>query len=248
MTTDGHDPTGTRLQKVLAAAGVGSRRACERLISAGRVEVDGAIINELGTRIDAATAIIHVDGLRIQLDDSRLVIALNKPVGVMSTMSDEQGRPDLGAYVGDYSQRLFHIGRLDAETEGLLLLTNDGELGNRLSHPSYEVPKTYVARVQGSAARGLPRRLRAGVELADGPVRADEVSILETSAGESLIEIVLHEGRNHIVRRLLAEVGHPVQRLIRTRFGTVRLGSLAPGQTRAIQGNDLGRLMSEVGL
>src|SRR5699024_467420 len=169
--TDRHDPAGVRLQKVLAHAGLGSRRACEVLIAAGRVSVDGTVVTELGTRVDPAAVAIHVDGLRVQLDDSLVTLALNKPRGVVTTMHDEKGRPDLREFVGERAERLFHVGRLDADTEGLLLLTNDGELAHRLAHPSYEVSKTYVATVQGRVPRGLGKRLLAGVELEDGPVR-----------------------------------------------------------------------------
>lgn len=243
-----HEPDGIRLQKVLASAGHGSRRACEGIISAGRVTVNGETVRELGTRVDPRTAVIHVDGLRLQLDETVVTLALHKPAGVFSTMSDEQGRPDLSQYVANRTERLFHVGRLDAETEGLLLLTNDGELAHRLTHPSYEVAKTYVATVEGRVAKGLGRTLREGVELEDGPVRADGFTVLETSPNASLVEITLHEGRNHIVRRLLEEVGHPVTRLLRTAIGPIRLGHLKPGRTRVIEGTELGRLMSDVGL
>lgn len=243
-----HAPEGIRLQKVLAGAGYGSRRACEGIITAGRVTVDGERVRELGTRVDPSTAVIHVDGLRLQLDETVLTLALHKPAGVYSTMADEQGRPDLSAYVADRSERLFHVGRLDAETEGLILLSNDGDLAHRLTHPSYEVPKTYVANVEGRVAKGLGRQLRDGVELEDGPVRVDAFTVLETTPNASLVELTLHEGRNHVVRRLLAEVGHPVTRLVRTSIGPIRLGRLKPGRTRVIEGHELGRLMSAVGL
>lgn len=246
--TDVHQPGGTRLQKVLAAAGYGSRRACENLIADGRVTVDGQRVDELGTRVDPATAVIHVDGVRLQLDETKVTLALHKPAGVVSTMSDEQGRPDLSRYVSDRAERLFHVGRLDEQTEGLLLLTNDGELAHRLAHPSYEVAKTYVATVEGEVPRALARRLREGIELDDGPARADRFTVLETTPRASVVEIELHEGRNRIVRRMLEEVGHPVTRLVRTRFGTVRLGQLKPGHTRVISGTELGTLMSSVGL
>jgi len=247
-TPDAHVPDGVRLQKVLAGAGLGSRRACEDLIAAGRVSVGGAVVRELGMRVDPATAVVHVDGLRLQLDPTLVTLALHKPVGVVSTMRDPHGRPSLEGYVADRSERLFHVGRLDAETSGLLLLTNDGDLAHRLTHPSYEVPKRYVATVEGRVERGLVRRLKAGVDLEDGPVRVDEVKVLETRPQSSIVELVLHEGRNHIVRRLLAEVGHPVTALARTQVGPIRLGTLRPGQTRVIKGSELGALMSSVGL
>ncbi|WP_043498832.1 pseudouridine synthase [Georgenia sp. SUBG003] len=246
--TDQHVPEGVRLQKVLAGAGLGSRRACEEIIAAGRVTVNGEKVRELGTRVDPRTAVIHVDGLRVQLDDSIVTLALNKPEGVVSTMDDELGRPSLAQYVADRPERLFHVGRLDAETSGLLLLTNDGELAHRLTHPSYEVLKTYLATVEGRVPRGLGKRLQAGVELDDGPVQVDSFSVKEVLPDQSLVEVVLHEGRNHIVRRLLAEVGHPVLKLTRTRIGPVALGNLRPGRTRVIAGAELGALMKAVDL
>lgn len=245
---DGTAPVGVRLQKVLAAAGLGSRRACEELITAGRVTVDGRVARELGVRVDPSSAVVHVDGLRVQLDPTRVTLALHKPVGVVSTMHDPHGRPTLESYVADRAERLFHVGRLDAETSGLLLLTNDGELGHRLTHPSYEIPKTYVATVQGRVERGLGRRLRGGVDLEDGPVQVDGFTVIDSGPGTSIVEVVLHEGRTHVVRRLLAEVGHPVIGLARTRIGPVRLGHLRPGRTRVVEGTELGALMSAVGL
>ncbi|GAA4286528.1 pseudouridine synthase [Georgenia daeguensis] len=244
--TDQHVPEGVRLQKVLAGAGLGSRRACEDIIAAGRVTVNGQKVRELGTRVDPRTAVIHVDGLRVQLDDSVVTLALNKPEGVVSTMDDEHGRPSLAQYVADRPERLFHVGRLDAETSGLLLLTNDGELAHRLTHPSYEVLKTYLATVEGRVSRGLVKQLEAGVELEDGPVRVDSFTVKEVVPDQSLVEVVLHEGRNHIVRRLMAEVGHPVIKLTRTRIGPIVLGNLRPGSTRVIGGAELGSLMKAV--
>lgn len=245
---DADQGAGVRLQKVLAGAGLGSRRACEELITAGRVSVDGRVVRELGIRVDPQRAVVHVDGLRLQLNPGLVTIALHKPIGVVSTMHDPRGRPTLEAYVADRPERLFHVGRLDAETSGLLLLTNDGELAHRLMHPSFEVAKRYVATVEGRVERGLGRRLRAGVVLADGFVRADEFTLLESTPTRSIVEVVLHEGRNHVVRRLLAELGHPVTALVRTQVGPVRLGRLRPGQTRPVEGKELGALMAVVGL
>lgn len=224
-------PSAERLQKVLAAAGVGSRRACDELIAAGRVTVDGRVAT-LGDRADPAQAVIHVDGERVIVDARMVYLAMNKPQGVVSTMADEQGRAALADFVSDLTQRVFHVGRLDAESEGLLLLTNDGALAHRLTHPSFGVPKTYLAEVNGPVPAAARRRLLAGVELEDGPARADAVKIVDTSGGRALVEVILHEGRKHIVRRLLAEVGHPVRRLVRTAIGPVKLGGLKPGRTR----------------
>jgi 23S rRNA pseudouridine2605 synthase len=246
--TDVHDPNGVRLQKVLAQAGVGSRRACEDLIAAGRVQVDGVTVRELGVRVDPQRQTIHVDGLRVQLDNSLVYLALNKPVGVISTMNDPQGRPDLGGIVGPREERLFHVGRLDTQTEGLILLTNDGELAHRLAHPSYEVPKTYLAEVTGPLARDVGKRLRAGIDLEDGPASVDSFRVVDARPGAALVEVVLHEGRNHIVRRMFDEVGHPVIRLVRTQVGPIRLGDLRPGRARAISGPELGSLLAAVGM
>jgi 23S rRNA pseudouridine2605 synthase len=245
---DVHDPDGVRLQKVLAAAGVGSRRACEQMIVAGRVSVDGHVVTELGVRVDPREAVVRVDDVRLQLDESRVYLALNKPRGVLSTMQDPRGRPCLGDIVGQRRERLFHVGRLDADTEGLLLLTNDGELAHRLQHPSYGVQKCYLAEVSAPVPRDLGRRLRAGVDLEDGLVVVDSFRLVDSSAGRALVEVVLHEGRTHVVRRLLAAVGHPVRQLVRTRVGPVPLGDLAPGRTRPLTREEVGRLMSEAGL
>ncbi len=245
---DVHDPDGVRLQKLLAAAGVGSRRTCENLITAGRVQVDGQVVRELGVRIDPSRQSVHVDGERVQLDESRLYLAFNKPLGVVSTMSDELGRPCVGDYVGNRKERLFHVGRLDADTEGLLLLTNDGDLAHRLQHPAYGVPKTYLAQIPGPVPRDLGRTLRAGVELDDGPVAVDSFKVVDSAPGKALVEVVLHEGRKHVVRRMLDAVGHPVVSLVRTDVGPVTLGDLKPGRTRALSRAEVGRLYSAAGL
>jgi len=242
------DPRGVRLQKVLAQAGVASRRAAEELIAAGRVEVDGRVVRELGRRVDPRTAVIHVDGSRVVVRDDLVHLALNKPRGVHSTMSDEQGRPCVGDYVRNRSDRLYHVGRLDADTEGLLLLTNDGELAHRLMHPSYEVFKTYLAQVPGPIPRDLGKRLRAGVTLDDGPVAVHSFRVVDATPGVAMVEVVLHEGRKHIVRRLLDFVGHPVQRLVRTAVGPVRLGEQRPGSLRALSRAEVGALYQSVGL
>jgi len=240
---------GIRLQKVLAAAGVGSRRACEELIAAGRVEVDGRRVTEQGMRVDPAAAIIKVDGLRIATEQSGLVhLAFNKPKGVVSTMSDPEGRPDLSEYVAGRAERLFHVGRLDVDTEGLLLLTNDGELANRLTHPKYEVAKTYLAEVEGPLARDVGKQLRDGVQLEDGFTRVDSFRVVGRSGARIMVEIVIHEGRQHIVRRLLDKVGYPVLRLVRTKLGPISLGDQRPGRLRNLTRDEVGLLYREVGL
>lgn len=240
-----------RLQKVLAQAGVASRRASEELIAQGRVEVDGKIIKEQGVRVDPINSIIRVDGTRIVLDDNLVYLALNKPKGMHSTMSDEFGRPCIGDLVASRvasGQRLFHVGRLDAETEGLILITNDGELAHRLMHPSYEIHKTYIAHVNGIVSKGLGKKLRAGVELEDGPASVDSFSILDVHDGHSLVKVVIHEGRKHIVRRLLAEVGHPVEALVRTKLGGVHLGDQRPSSLRKLNRNEISDLYTAVDL
>lgn len=248
IDVDVHDPDGVRLQKLLAAAGVGSRRVCEDLISQGRVEVDGQVVRELGVRIDPLRQSVHVDGERIQLDESRVYFAFNKPLGIVSTMNDEKGRPSVGDYVEQRKERLFHVGRLDAETEGLLLLTNDGELANRLQHPSYGVPKTYVAMVPGPVPRTLGKQLRDGVELEDGRVAVDSFRVVDSTPGWALVEVVLHEGRKHIVRRMLEAVGSPVESLSRTDVGPVRLGDLRPGKMRPLTKQEIAGLYKAAGL
>ncbi len=246
--TDLYDPHGERLHKLMAHAGVGSRRLCENLIQQGRVEVNGQIVTELGLRVDPATVTIHVDGKPVQIDQNKLTLALYKPPGVVSTMEDEMGRPALSQYVETRSERLFHVGRLDQETEGLILLTNDGELAHRLTHPSYNVPKTYIARVEGTVTRGLGRVLEKGITLEDGPVRVDKFTLREAALRNSIVEITLHSGRNRIVRRMMAEVGHPVMELVRTKFATIEVGHLKPGRTRVVGGSELSALMHSVGM
>jgi 23S rRNA pseudouridine2605 synthase len=233
---------GVRLQKVLAAAGIGSRRVCEDLIAAGRVSVDGETVREMGTRVDASTAVVRVDGARINVRSDLSYRALNKPRGVLSTMSDDRGRPTVGDLVADRPERLFHVGRLDGDTVGLLLLTNDGDLAHRLTHPSFGVAKTYLATVAAPVGRDVGRRLLGGVELEDGPAHADSFRVVQTSGARAIVEIVLHEGRNHIVRRMLDEVGHPVQRLVRTAIGPVHLSGQRVGTTRELTREELAGL------
>ncbi len=247
MTTP-RSTEGERLQKVLARAGIGSRRACEQLIEEGRVEVDGRTVREQGMRVDPSAVVIRVDGVRLAAAPDLVHLAINKPQGVVSTMHDPEGRPCLGDYVEGRKQRLFHVGRLDADTEGLILLTNDGELGHRLMHPSHEVPKTYLADIPAPVPRDLGRRLREGIELEDGPASVDSFRVVSSAAGRALVEVVLHEGRNHIVRRMLAAVDHPVDRLVRTKIGPVLLGDLRPGRVRPLNRAEVGELYAAVGL
>lgn len=242
---------GVRLQKVLSQAGIASRRVAEKMILDGRVEVDGQLVTELGTRVDPGVAVIRVDGARVTVDDTLVYLAINKPRGMHSTMSDDRGRPCVGDLVEHRVRgkaKLFHVGRLDAETEGLMLLTNDGELAHRLMHPSYSVPKVYVATVLGSVPRGLGKKLRAGVDLDDGPARVDDFAVVDAIPGRTLVRVTLHEGRKRIVRRLLAAVGFPVQALVRTDIGAVSLGEQRPGSIRPLRRNEVGELYKAVGL
>jgi len=244
---DVHDPDGIRLQKLLASAGVGSRRVCEQLIADGRVEVDGQVVTELGVRINA-DQVVHVDGVRVTLDESRVYLAFNKPLNVVTSMNDELGRIDIGDYFGDRKERLFHVGRLDADTEGLLLLTNDGDLAHRLQHPKYGVLKTYLAQIRGPVPRDLGKRLREGIELEDGPVQVDSFRVVDSQPGKAIVEVTLHEGRKHIVRRMLAEAGHPVLSLVRTQVGPIRLGDTKPGKFRRLTKGEVGELYSAAGM
>ena len=247
----GPDDEGIRLQKVLAAAGVGSRRAGEAMIDAGRVEVNGRTVTEQGRRVHPDTDVIRVDGSRIPPPRRHLYLVLNKPRGVVSTLDDPQGRrtvDDLLATLRTGKQsRVFHVGRLDTDTEGLLLLTNDGEFAQRLTHPRYQVPKTYLAEVAGVVAPAVVKRLRQGITLDDGPVQPDAVKLVSTALDRSLVKITLHEGRNHIVRRTMAEVGHPVRKLSRTGIGPVRLGTLRTGEVRDLTREELGGLLDLTG-
>jgi 23S rRNA pseudouridine2605 synthase/16S rRNA pseudouridine516 synthase len=239
-------PTGERLQKVMAAAGVASRRVSEDLIAAGRVAVNGEIVSEPGRRIDPVTDQVTVDGVAVQLDPTRRYVMLNKPVGIVSSLRDEHGRPDLRRFTDGYEERLFNVGRLDAETSGLLLLTNDGSLAHVLAHPSFGVTKTYIAKVTGGMSPQTIARLTRGIDLDDGPIAADKARLLERSgAGQtSLVEITLHSGRNRIVRRMLDAVGHPVIDLVRRQFGPLHLGTLQAGEARDLTKVEVGELLT----
>jgi len=237
-----------RLQKLLATSGVASRRKCEELMLAGEVEVDGEIVTRLGTKVDPTTAVIRVSGKRLPPVSPNVYLVLNKPRGVVSTMSDPEGRPTLTDYVADRPERLFHVGRLDTDTDGLILLTNDGDFAQRLAHPSYEVEKTYVAEVAGAVDKGTVRTLLAGVTLEDGPVDVRRARVVSSTSERGIVELVIHEGRNRIVRRLLAEIGHPVQHLTRTAIGPVRIGNLRRGTLRELSADEVGSLLDSAGL
>ncbi|QEU81242.1 pseudouridine synthase [Streptomyces subrutilus] len=245
-TFPGAEEEGERLQKVLARAGMGSRRACEELIEQARVEVNGEIVLEQGKRVQPKDE-IKVDGLTVATQ-SYLFFALNKPAGVVSTMEDPDGRQCLGDYVTNRETRLFHVGRLDTETEGIILLTNHGELAHRLTHPKYGVKKTYVAAITGPLPREIGKRLKDGIELEDGYARADHFRVVDQVGKNYLVEVTLHEGRKHIVRRMMAEAGFPVEKLVRTSFGPIELGDQKSGWLRRLTNTEVGMLMREVGL
>lgn len=259
---DPRDPGGVRLQKVLAAAGLGSRRHCEELIAEGRVAIDGKRVREQGVRVDPDTAVITVDGERIVTRVDLVYLACHKPRGMISAMSDDpnagdvaKGRPPIRPTLADLvedrldrGERLFHVGRLDLDSEGLLLLMNDGDLGHRLAHPSYEVPKTYMVDVPGPVGRDVLRQLRRGVDLEDGPAKVDQVRVLDAAGQRVLLEVVIHEGRNRVVRRMMDAVGRPVSRLVRTSLGPVQLGSLKAGRVRHLTRHEVAALYKLVDL
>ncbi len=237
-----------RLQKLLAQSGVASRRRCEELMLAGHVEVDGEVVTRLGTKVDPSTAVVRVKGRRLPPVSAHVYLVLNKPRGVTSTMSDPHAERTLEEFVADRPERLFHVGRLDTDTDGLIMLTNDGAFAQKMAHPSYEIEKTYIAEVEGKVTRATVDRLLAGVTLEDGPVEVSEAKVRTSHGGRSIVELVIHEGRNRIVRRLLDHVGHPVLRLSRTRIGPVRLEDLRTGQLRELSGDEVGELLDVAGL
>ncbi|MEO7147980.1 MAG: pseudouridine synthase [Terrimesophilobacter sp.] len=243
-SADSPDAEGVRLQKLMAAAGVASRRVSENLITAGRVEVNGEVVTELGRRVQE-TDLVSVDGSAIQLDTTRRYLMLNKPVGIVSSLSDDRGRPDLREFVSRFEERLFNVGRLDAQTSGLLILTNDGDLAHTLAHPSFGVMKTYIAKTRGRITPQTVAKLTAGIDLEDGLIAADKARIVgQAQADATIIEVTLHSGRNRIVRRMLEEVGHPVIDLVRRQFGPLHLGTLAPGEIRDLTKVELGQLLT----
>ncbi|MEV6406983.1 MULTISPECIES: pseudouridine synthase [Streptomyces] len=246
-TFPGAEQEGERIQKILARAGYGSRRACEELIEQARVEVNGEIVLEQGKRVDPEKDEVKVDGLTVATQSYQF-FSLNKPAGVVSTMEDNEGRQCLGDYVTNRETRLFHVGRLDTETEGVILLTNHGELAHRLTHPKYGVKKVYLAHIVGPIPRDLGKRLKDGIQLEDGYAKADHFRVVEQTGKNYLVEVTLHEGRKHIVRRMLAEAGFPVDKLVRTAFGPITLGDQKSGWLRRLSNTEVGMLMQEVDL
>lgn len=239
-----HTEDGVRLQKVLANAGVASRRVCEDLIAEGRVAVQGRVIVEPGVRVHPEQVTIHVDGVRLNLDVEHQYVMFNKPARVMTTMHDPEGRRSIDDFLSDAQRaaRLVHVGRLDYETEGLLLLTNDGELTNRLTHPSYEVPKTYLVEAAGDMPKRAAKQLERGIELDDGPIAADRCSIMGSFGGRTMVEVTLHSGRNRIVRRMFDALGFPVRRLVRTGIGDIGIGDQPQGSLRELGAQEIGHL------
>jgi 23S rRNA pseudouridine2605 synthase len=238
------EPEGDRLQKVLAQAGLGSRRVCEVLIDEGRVEVNGEVAR-LGRRVDPEHDRVTVDGVLIPVRSGLVYYLLNKPAKVVTTASDPEGRPTVVDLV-PAEPRVFPVGRLDWDTEGILLLTNDGDLAHGLTHPSRGVPKTYLAEVSGVPSRGALRRLREGVDLDDGRTAPAKARLAQATPMGSALEIVIHEGRNRQVRRMCEAIGHPVRRLVRTRFGPLHENRLAPGQWRVLTQAEIRALYAAV--
>lgn len=238
-----------RLHKFLADAGVASRRASEELILDGRVSVDGLQITELGHKIDPEIAQVAVDGETITISKSKSYLAFYKPAGILSTMSDPEGRPNLGDFFTGRNDRLFHVGRLDKESEGLILLTNDGDVTHRATHPSYGLVKKYLVEIEGTLGKGDIDLLLKGVELEDGFARALDVrSIREMNQKHSWAEISIHEGRYHIVRRMFQALDLPVLRLIRTEFGPISIGELKEGRWRNLNDGELVKLFTDLKL
>ncbi|AYW76976.1 pseudouridylate synthase [Propionibacterium acidifaciens F0233] len=246
-TSDREETEGIRLQKALSQAGVASRRAAEAMIEEGRVEVNGRVVTTQGLRVDPGRDTIRVDGARIPAPRRHTYLLLNKPRGVVATMDAPEGRETLAQYVPRH-QRLYHVGRLDTDTEGLIILTNDGEFAHRLAHPSYEVRKTYLVDAEGLIDDRVLHRLEKGLRLEDGPIRPDRVRLVSRGPSRTLVRITLHSGRNRIVRRMMDSVGHPVRRLARIGIGPVRLGDLASGGTRELTREELGTLLDLVGM
>ena len=242
-----YDHDGVRLQKLMAQAGVASRRVCEEMITEGRVSVNGETVTELGVRVDPSKVTVQVDGMTVQTNDKLVYMAFNKPAGVVSTMEDPEGRPCISDFLrSSMSERVFHVGRLDVETEGLLLLTNDGELANRLTHPSYEVPKTYLVQVPGPMESGVGAAMKKGIRLEDGVTRVDEFKLVDSTPGHVLVEVTIHSGKNRIVRRLFDAVGYPVERLVRVEMGPIRIGSQKQGTVRNLSKVEIGHLLASV--
>ena len=235
----------TRLNKIIADAGIASRRAADQLILEGRVSVDGEVITELGNKFDPEICDIKVDGESLSISKSKTYLAFHKPAGVISTMSDPEGRSNLGDFFKDRKDRLYHVGRLDKDSEGLILLTNDGELAHRATHPSYGLEKRYLVEIEGEFNKQLSDQLLQGVRLEDGPARAVKViHARAVSRNHHWVEITIHEGRYHIIRRLIESLGLKVLRLIRLDFGPISLGDMKPGRHRVLNSQEMTNLFN----
>lgn len=244
-----YDAEGVRLQKVMASAGVASRRVCEQMIEEGRVTVNDVLVTELGVRVKPDQVVIQVDGMTIQTNDKLVYMVLNKPAGVVSAMEDPDGRPNISDFLrSSMTERVFHVGRLDLETEGLLLLTNDGELANRLTHPSYQVPKTYLVQVPGPMEPGIGAAMKKGLRLEDGVSRVDDFRLVDSTPGHVLVEVTIHSGKNRIIRRMFDHVGYPVEKLVRVQMGPIQIGSQKQGTVRNLSKVEIGKLLASVGL
>jgi len=236
-----------RLQKLLAQAGVASRRAAEALIRAGRVSVNGEVVTELGTKADVSRDDVRVDGERLRRPTLRL-LALHKPPGVVTTLSDPEGRPTIRGCLPSRFDRVFPVGRLDFHSSGLLLLTNDGELAGRLLHPRFRIPRTYRVKVRGHPSAAALGGLRHGVKLDDGVSGPAQVDVERLLPAKAWLRITIREGRRREVRRMCEAVGHPVERLVRVRFGPIELGRLEPGRWRPLDEREIAALRAAVGL
>jgi 23S rRNA pseudouridine2605 synthase len=234
-----------RLNKIIADAGIASRRAADQLILEGRVSVDGQVVLELGNKFDPEISDIKVDGESLNVNKSKTYLAFHKPAGVISTMSDPEGRSNLGDYFKDRKDRLYHVGRLDKDSEGLILLTNDGELAHRATHPSYGLEKRYLVEIEGEFNKQLSDQLLQGVRLEDGLARAVKVvHARAVSKNHHWVEITIHEGRYHIIRRLIESLGLKVMRLIRLDFGPITLGEMKPGRHRVLNSQEMTNLFT----
>ena len=244
MATESEDPR-QRLQKVLSAAGLMSRRRAEILIQEGRIRVNGKVVTQMGVRVDPDADVVSVDGQVVPLKASTRYIMVHKPRGVVSSLADEKGRPDLSEYVKEIGERVVNVGRLDADTTGLLLMTNDGDLVHRLSHPSFDISKVYTATVSGSITKAALQQLHEGVELEDGVSQVDRISVVgKPGRDSSIVEIVLHSGKNRIIRRMMEAVGHPVITLHRKAVGGLHMGGLKPGRWRDLSTLEVKELLT----
>ena len=241
-----NESAGERVQKVLAHAGVGSRRAVEEMVAAGRIRINGKVARP-GQRVDITKDKVEVDGSTVPLRTELAYYLLNKPTGVVATASDPEGRATVLDLV-DVDRRVWPVGRLDIDSEGALIITNDGELTNGLTHPRYEVPKVYIAEVEGHVGHRALARLARGVDLEDGRTKPAEASIVERRAGATLVRLTITEGRNRQVRRMAEAVGHPVKRLVRVAIGPLQVGRLKPGTYRKLSPAEVRSLYRTIGL